>query len=96
MDRHALVGLLVLVTFAWDAVVGAVGYRLACGYVSRTYTVWFEAVGATVQADLDLSKGRMYCAVRARDVQGEFSALSNQVVVDLPNLPAPTSLRWEL
>lgn len=82
------------VTFAWDGVTNAAGYKLHCGSKSKTYDLpTVDAKKVTQFTYTGLPNGiDSFCAATAYDAGGVESDFSNEVVVH-PKLPAPGNFR---
>jgi regulation of enolase protein 1 (concanavalin A-like superfamily) len=86
--------LAVSVTAMWNPSPGSIaGYRLSYGTQSGNYTTTVD-VGNSTTAQLNLSPGRYYFAVRAYDSMGQISPFSAEVMADVAGstTPPPSSV----
>jgi len=86
------------VTFAWDAVPGATGYRIWCGPATRSYgTSQITGVTGVTTASANFNPATYFCAATAFNATQQ-SAFSNEVTFTIaqPPLPAPPNFRFTI
>ncbi len=88
-----------VITFYWNPVSGADGYRLGVGFAPGAYGTPLELGTATQLGPIDIAgvpAGTYYLAVKAYGPGGEGAYSDEQTVLWQPGLSPPANLRYDL